>query len=75
MGMLLPFPHSWAVRCAKCGHTGTVTATAACSRGQAAAVRIVRPSPALCAGDYCLRAASTDRTQGKPASGGTDWAA
>jgi DNA-directed RNA polymerase subunit RPC12/RpoP len=25
MGMLL-FPHSWPVRCAKCGHTGTVTA-------------------------------------------------
>jgi hypothetical protein len=27
--MLLPFPHSWAVRCAKCGHTGTVTAATA----------------------------------------------
>jgi hypothetical protein len=26
MGMLLPFPHSWPVRCAKCGNTGTVTA-------------------------------------------------
>jgi DNA-directed RNA polymerase subunit RPC12/RpoP len=29
MGMLLPFPHSWPVRCAKCGHTGTVTAATA----------------------------------------------
>jgi hypothetical protein len=27
--MLLPFPHSWPVRCAKCGHTGTVTAATA----------------------------------------------
>jgi DNA-directed RNA polymerase subunit RPC12/RpoP len=25
MGMLLPFAYSWAVRCAKCGHTGTAT--------------------------------------------------
>jgi Gamma-glutamyl cyclotransferase, AIG2-like len=37
------------------------------SRGQAPALRIVRPSPAICAGDYRPRAASTDRTQGKPA--------
>src|SRR6266702_1284168 len=27
--MLLPFAHSWPVRCAKCGHTGTVTAATA----------------------------------------------
>jgi hypothetical protein len=27
--MLLPFSHSWPVRCAKCGHTGTVTAATA----------------------------------------------
>jgi hypothetical protein len=25
MSMLLPFAHSWPVRCAKCGHTGIVT--------------------------------------------------
>jgi hypothetical protein len=31
-------------------------------------VWIVRPSPAIRAGDNRLRAASTDRTQGKPAS-------
>ena len=27
--MLLPFAHSWPVRSAKCGHTGTVTAATA----------------------------------------------
>ncbi|MGY4284921.1 putative RNA-binding Zn-ribbon protein involved in translation (DUF1610 family) [Bradyrhizobium sp. LM2.7] len=27
--MLLPFAHSWPVRCANCGHTGTVTAATA----------------------------------------------
>ena len=40
-----------------------------CDRGQAAALRIVRPSPALRAGDHRPRAASTQRMQGKPASG------
>ena len=29
MGMLLPFPHSWAVCCCKCGHTGTISAAVA----------------------------------------------
>jgi DNA-directed RNA polymerase subunit N (RpoN/RPB10) len=61
MGMLLPFAHSWPVRCAKCSHTGTVTAATA----DLAAKPLRCGSCGHRAGDHRPRAASTDRTQGK----------
>jgi hypothetical protein len=47
--MMLALAYQWPVRCAKCGHRGTINAAVADLAGQDTTLRSMRPPSALCA--------------------------